>query len=493
MPETSLPPLTDSDRELLALVARAAFANPFGPERDELDRILSGGRATGNEALKLAIQRLEAFLADLRRGGRTQIRHYPAEWREAAEVLILFVLFHRYMPEFDRLIQRQEEEGDRPVPAPFVARLLAEMRAAGFTPEDALKYAGLFYQLRRAFAFLARGLTVGGASMSALRRRLWSNLFTTDMRRYVRHLWNRMEDFSTLLLGETGTGKGAAALAIGRSGFIPFDDAAGAFAQSFTEAFVQINLAEFPSSLLESELFGHRKGSFTGALESRDGVLARCSRHGAIFLDEIGEVPGTAQVKLLRVLQERRYTPVGGGEAKRFEGRVIAATNTDLARARASGAFRDDFYFRLCSDLIEVPSLHARLRETPGELDELARHLLRRLTGRNDTELFARVREVLSRDLPADYPWPGNVRELEQSIRRILLTDACVPSARVEISGGRAEALARRFLDGGMDAAALVAEYCSVLYDRHGSYVTVAAITGLDRRTVRKHVVGEGK
>src|SRR5881296_2538277 len=207
--------------------------------------------------------------------------------------------------------------------------------------------------------------------MRRLREALWNNVFSHDMRGYEAALWNRMEDFSTLLLGETGTGKGSAAASIGRSEFIPYVAGQRRFAANFTDTFIAINLSQFPETLIESELFGHRKGSFTGAIDHHQGVFERCSAHGALFLDEIGEVSIPTQIKLLQVLQERTFTPVGGHEKKRFSGRVIAATNRSLDDLRERKLFRDDFFYRLCSDLITVPPLRQRLREAPEELDLL--------------------------------------------------------------------------------------------------------------------------
>ena len=212
--------------------------------------------------------------------------------------------------------------------------------------------------------------------MRRLREALWNNVFTHDMRGYDAALWNRMEDFSTLLLGETGTGKGQAAAAIGRSEFIPYLPAERRFAANFTETFIAINLSQFPEQLIESELFGHRKGAFTGAIDHHQGVFERCSAHGALFLDEIGEVSIPVQIKLLQVLQERTFTPVGGRERKRFPGRVVAATNRPLDRLRAEGRFRDDFFYRLCSDVIEMPTLRQRLAESAAEMVELVRLLV---------------------------------------------------------------------------------------------------------------------
>jgi DNA-binding NtrC family response regulator len=322
--------------------------------------------------------------------------------------------------------------------------------------------------------------------MHGLRKALWNAVFTTDVRLYGRHLWDRMEDFSTLLLGETGTGKGSAAAAIGRSGLIPFEPRRGRFAQSFTGTFLAINLSQFPETLIESELFGHRKGAFTGAVDHHRGVFERCSARGSLFLDEIGDVTEPVQIKLLNVLQERSYAPVGSHESRRFAGRVIAATNRPLGELRRSGRFRDDFYYRLSSNVIRVPALRERIADAPEELGQLAGVLLGRLVGEGAApQLTDQVLTALEA-LPRDYPWPGNVRELEQAIRRILVTGSYAPEAPAGDAGDDAW---RAALEAGtLDAAALLGGYCARLHRSLGTYEAVAERVGLDRRTVRKHV-----
>jgi transcriptional regulator with GAF, ATPase, and Fis domain len=292
-----------------------------------------------------------------------------------------------------------------------------------------------------------------------------------------------MEDFSTLLLGETGTGKGAAAAAIGRSGFIPFDEKRGCFAESFTKTFIALNLSQFPETLIESELFGHRKGAFTGAISDHDGVFARCSPYGAILLDEIGEVSVPTQIKLLQVLQERTFTPVGSHEKLRFHGRVIGATNKPLEKLRTTGQFRDDFFYRLCSDVITVPPLRQRIREEPAELDDLIGLIVKRLTGQAAPELIALVRG----EAPAKYAWPGNVRELEQAVRRVLLTQEYAGDHRA-VATDLAGQIQNGIADGSLDADALLAGYCKLLHDRHATYEEVARRTNLDRRTVKAYI-----
>ena len=297
-----------------------------------------------------------------------------------------------------------------------------------------------------------------------------------------------MEDFSTLLVGDTGTGKGAAAAAIGRSEFIPYVPKARRFAANFAASFISINLSQFPETLIESELFGHRKGAFTGAVEHYEGLFARCSAHGALFLDEIGEVSIPVQIKLLHVLQDRSFTPLGSHERKRFAGRIIAATNRPLDELRTTGRFRDDFYYRLCSDIIRVPTLRERIEERPRELDDLVQLIVARIAGEDGAGFAALVMESIARDLPRDYPWPGNVRELEQAVRRILLTghyngDLTSPAASEE------EQLAESMQAGRLSAEELLRGYCTMLYRRLGTYAEVAERTGLDRRTARKYIV----
>ena len=324
--------------------------------------------------------------------------------------------------------------------------------------------------------------------MQEFRRHLWNNVFTQDVRLYERYLWNRMEDFSTLLLGETGTGKGAAAAAIGRSGYIPFDEKAGRFTESFMRSFVALNLSQFPETLIESELFGHRKGAFTGAVQAHEGVLARCSPYGAIFLDEIGDVPVPVQIKLLQVLQERTFSPVGSHESLRFRGRVIAATNQPLETLRGQKLFREDFFYRLSSDMIVVPPLRQRLQEDPSELRQLLEHVLAAVIGGKDLELVAHVERAILAGVGKDYSWPGNVRELTQAVRRVLITGTYEGSETARTSSAL-ERLTSAITRQSLNADDLLAGYCGLIYDKCRNYEEVARRTNLDRRTVKKYIL----
>jgi len=487
--------LSATDRAFFHLVNEVAFVNPFSDEREELDRRLAGisGGISAAEVAELAVAKVLKKVAELEAKGKADHRLFSTDDGKLVRNALLFYVYYRHFEDFDRLISEQIQAGDPPCPVPFATDVLAELCRCGFTQNEATRYFALFYQIRRAFFFIDRSLVGLSPSMRKLRCHLWNNVFTADLRWFERFLWNRMEDFSTLMLGETGTGKGAAAAAIGRSCFIPFDERRSSFSESFTRNFIELNLSQFPEALIESELFGHKKGAFTGAIEDQQGVFSRCSPHGSIFLDEIGEVSAPVQVKLLQVLQERIFTPVGSRRTERFAGRVIAATNKSMEELRQRGAFRDDFFYRLCSDVITVPPLRLRLREDPSELEALLEHMVNRTLGEPSAELVEVIKGILHQKIPKDYPWPGNVRELEQAIRRILLTrdyggDIFASGDFTDLGSG----LHHGISSGTLDARTLLTNYCALLYQRHGTYEEVSRRTGLDRRTVKKYILSVG-
>ena len=462
-----------ADSEFFAALADVVFSNPFSAKRAALIARLAPGAKPGDltedpEALaRLVAPRLAPWMS----------KRLADEERRLIEPALLYVTYHRYVPRIDAHIERQAKQGGAPLVVPFAEEVLSDFVENGFSADAAARYLALYFQLRRAFYFIYRSLAGECESMQRLREALWNNVFTHDMRGYDAALWHRMEDFSTLLLGETGTGKGQAAAAIGRSGFIPYLPAERRFAANFAETFIAINLSQFPESLIESELFGHRKGAFTGAIDHHEGVFERCSAHGALFLDEIGEVSVPIQIKLLQVLQERTFTPLGGREKRRFSGRVIAATN------QPPDSLRRDFFYRLCSDVIHMPTLRQRIAESDGELPELVRILVERITG--SRELVDKVLE----SLPKGHAWPGNVRELEQAVRRILLTGRYTPEVGTTHLDEDA-VLVEKLRAGELTAAELLARYSAMLHRRLGTYAEVAKRTGLDPRTTRKYIDG---
>jgi DNA-binding NtrC family response regulator len=283
-------------------------------------------------------------------------------------------------------------------------------------------------------------------------------------------------DASVLLLGETGTGKSQIAR------YIHFAS------QRAARPLVEVHCAALPETLLESELFGHEKGAFTGAVEKKAGHLAAAD-HGTLFLDEIGELPLPTQVKLLRFLQDRTFVAVGATQPRTVDARVISATNRDLEGAVTGGTFRQDFYYRLNVFAIGVPPL----RERPEDVLPLAERFLQR-RGLPAEKLSAAARKRL-----AAHAWPGNVRELENVLERALILAgteeigpglvALGPAARGEAS--RAAAL----LTEGFDLDAFEQELLRAALERTGGNKSAAArLLGITRRRLysRLESLGEG-
>lgn len=481
--------LSPEERAFFQLVARTAFSNPFSEERERLNRELAGTDRpmSRNELLGVMCDRVSARLKKLSTREPLRRTSFVQKDRDMLEAALLFEVYHRHVGDFDALIRKHLRQTSETCRAPFAIQAMARLTEWGFSNAEALQYFSIFFQVRRAFYFIEDALIGTSACMRTLRRHLWNNVFTSDHGWYARYMWNRMEDFSTLLLGETGTGKGTAAAAIGRSGYIPLDEKNLCFEHSFIEAFVSLNLSQFPASLIESELFGHRKGAFTGAVDHYDGAFSRCSPHGSIFLDEIGDVAAPIQIKLLQVIQDRTFSPVGGHQKLRFAGRVIGATNKPLDQLRRSGEFRDDFYYRLSSDVITVPPLRQRIAEDPTELDALLAHIVQRLVGEASPELTGEVEQQLARTVGRNYAWPGNVRELEQATRRILLTgnyEGDYPAVGPELQSRIVQGLT----EGHLAAEELLAQYCTMLYQRYGTYEEVARRAEIDRRTAKKYI-----
>jgi formate hydrogenlyase transcriptional activator len=212
-------------------------------------------------------------------------------------------------------------------------------------------------------------------------------------------------DATVLILGETGTGKELVARAIHR------------LSNRSSRPFIRVNCAAIPPSLIASELFGHEKGAFTGALHRRLGRF-EAANGGTIFLDEIGELPMETQIALLRVIQERELERIGSSQSIAVDVRIIAATNRDLEAAVAAGAFREDMFYRLNVFPIHVPALRERLEDIP----LLVAHLIERLAKRAGKEF--RTIKMNTIELLQAYDWPGNIRELQNVIERSVILSA---------------------------------------------------------------------
>jgi len=209
-------------------------------------------------------------------------------------------------------------------------------------------------------------------------------------------------DSTVLITGETGTGKELIARAIHKH------------SQRSGQAFISVNCASIPSSLIASELFGHEKGAFTGAVQRRQGRF-ELAHSGTIFLDEVGDLPAEAQITLLRVLQERQFERVGGNRTLTTDVRVIAATNRDLTAAIAAGTFRSDLFYRLNVFPIEVPPLRKRREDIP----MLVEYFVKRYAEKAGKQI--RTIDMNTLELCQSYPWPGNIRELQNIVERSVI------------------------------------------------------------------------
>jgi two-component system nitrogen regulation response regulator GlnG len=233
------------------------------------------------------------------------------------------------------------------------------------------------------------------------------------------------QDVTVLITGETGTGKELIARAIYQHG-----------ARSKTP-FMALNCAAIPENLLESELFGHEKGSFTGADRRRIGKFEQCNG-GTILLDEIGDMPPTLQAKVLRLIQEQLFERVGGNESVKTDVRLIASTHRDLKTLSAEGEFRADLYYRLSVFTIHLPPLRERGEDVPMLVQHFVRRFGREL-GKDVQEITPEAMQLLS-----NYSWPGNIRELQSAIKQALLHahgSVLLPSFLPDFSAGSVESV----------------------------------------------------
>lgn len=490
-------------------LAEIVYCNPFeesrwalereclGSDYQERERYVMPGEAEEllapnlNRLLGLALSLLEQARVKLIKADEVE----EVE-RVAYENLVHFVVYHEFMLKYDKLIESSLEGKPQPGGVSFYYEyrdrqryFLAGHAATRFSAEQECLYFALYFQLRRAWLNIYRYLVGGSEAIGALRGRIWSSCFTHDMRRYQRSLYNRMSDIVTLITGPSGSGKELVARAVGMSRFVPFDLKAGKFAADFGAAFYPLNLSALSPTLIESELFGHRKGAFTGALQDREGYFEECGAYGTVFLDEIGETDLSIQVKLLRVLQTREFQRLGDTSLRPFVGKVMAATNRDLPDEIAAGTFREDFYFRLCADRIRTPELREILSGKGNELEVLVRYISYKVAGPEDGESLAdEAASWISRNLGQAYRWPGNFRELEQCVRNILIHGR-YEAEDVGVNRGDAERV-REGADKSLTANQLLSRYAQEIYRRQGSYEETSRVMQVDRRTAKRYVLG---
>ena len=216
------------------------------------------------------------------------------------------------------------------------------------------------------------------------------------------------------------------------------------------------------------------------------GWLESCPLVGSVFLDELGEMDLSIQVKLLRVIETRKFSAVGDTAVREFAGKLIAATNRDLQTEIQAGRFREDLYYRLCADLIQTPSLREQIEDSPDGLRDLLLFMVRRSVGDEAERCLPEVEAWVDSHLPAAYGWPGNYRELEQCVRNVIIRRSYRPLADRESSVG--DEFLTRFRAGALTADEVVSYYAAQVYRQTGSYENTARQLGIDRRTVKSKV-----
>ncbi len=492
------------DRQTVGSLARLTYSNPFDPEFIERERSILGADYVPHGAVwslrtdqndeNTSLEQLAAISERVARDARERLvrsRSATTEELTLYAYVVVHTLYQRYADELYQ-VHIDPDRGRRRLKC--YGRFCRDLRH--FLVLDGVQFPGTvdaphlfacFFQIRRAFDLIFRHIIGASRPAAALRAAVWQSIFTHDMRRYRRTLYRRMHDVTTLVTGPTGTGKELVARAIGLSRYVPFDPDRERFVADLGGSFHALNLSALSPTLIESELFGHRKGAFTGALEDRVGWLESCPPLGTVLLDEIGELDASIQVKLLRVLQTREFQRIGETTPREFQGKLITSTNRDLDAEMRAGRFREDLYYRLCSDLIVTPPLRDQLRDSPGELRNLALFVSERVVGADEAGALAdEVLDCVKRDLGADYEWPGNVRELEQCVRNVLVRKRYRPPA----VQGRSPSvdLSQAMQDGGVTAKELMRRYCTLVYAKTGSYQETARRLDLDRRTVKRAI-----
>ena len=493
--------LSPAEQTFARVVSELVHCNPFTARRIELEQQALGREFVEQDAewnlrpderhdhpnLLALERRLEQMAARVRSRLEKGVSATETE-RILYEDVVFLSLYRRWRSALDETVMTPGAGASARPGA--IYRQLEREAARAFVGAAAPSRAAVphffscAFQLRRAMHHIFDAIIGVSRPARRLRAEVWQSVFTHDMRRYRRLLFERMTDFTTLVTGPSGTGKELVAQAIGMSRYIPFDTRKGAFASDFEGSFIALNLSAMSPTLIESELFGHKRGAFTGAVADRAGFLEACPPLGTVFLDEIGDLDAGIQVKLLRVIQARTFQRLGETEERPFRGKIIAATNRDLAAAMAAGRFREDLYYRLCSDLIRTPTLADQLADAPDDLGNLLGHIARQLVGAEADALAAEAHTWITANLGPSYAWPGNIRELEQCVRNVLVRGEYRP-ARAEGEPG----LADQIEAGALTADELLDRYCESVYRSSGSYEAAARRLQLDRRTVKARVL----
>jgi len=512
---------TSDEREFCEAVSAVVFMNPFEREavvansaralelarNEELGRLHTPQQqpAIANRPeLEPVLLRAVSLLEILKDRVRSEQPSLSREDYQLYQDFAHFVLYFTFRDRFQQTLLAGLSD-DAPTKDSQVEYwpeyLDMQMRYLGFKKkypsplDDPAHLFACYFQVRRAYHQIRTHIIGDSDEIARLRARVWESIFTHDFRRYGLMLYDRMHEIPTLITGPSGTGKELVANAIGLSRFIGFDSRQRCFLkdaqgtpQNFQGSFHTVNIAALAPTLVESELFGHMKGAFTGADKNHIGWFETCEQAHSIFLDEIGELDASIQVKLLRVLQNRTFQRLGETNRRKFQGKLITATNRNLQTEMEAGRFREDLYYRLCADMIDTPTLQAQLGGNPRAIDQLVRHIaLRILEDPEEADRLTKdVVKWIDRSLGWNYSWPGNFRELEQCVRNVLVRNSYHPPV-VRRAGFLTE-LQKRFEETSLTMDELTTLYATWTYRQTSNHAETARRLGIDQRTAKKKV-----
>ena len=508
-----MPLISSSERGRVEALSKLHYCNPFLRERIAMERVALGAEFRDAPPVRAELDYQEdANLGQL--GQRieqeaTRLRQRLIDGAEASERdlvvyedLVLYLLYRRYRLDLEQTIAESSRRQSARVRIHFwdgfrddFEHFLLIPGRAFPTGHKAAEFLADSFQLCRAFRHIFNNIIGTSGRTAKLRAAVWESIFTHDMRRYRRSLFRCMGDFPTLITGPSGTGKELVARAVALARYIEFNPKTQEFTTNYSGAFHALNLSALAATLIESELFGHKKGTFTGAIADREGWLEQCGPLSTVFLDEIGELDTAIQVKLLRVLEQRTFQRLGETKDRRFEGKIIAATNRDLAGEMRAHRFRHDLFFRLCADMITTPSLREQLDESPDDLRNLIAFIAKRIKGLPADEAEALAEEVeqwihTHPILGREYSWPGNFRELEQCVRNVMIRKEYQPAYAAEDAAvdDPRRALAAAVQYGTLTLAEVRRQYCTLVFAQTTNYAKAAERLQIDRRTLKNRI-----
>lgn len=502
--------LSSREMKVAEAIGKIGYCNPFLPERLALERAALGTDfRCVDEVINLPPgadmemifanfsglrERAELLVDKMRKALLAGTSLSENEVRVYQDVAI-YLLYNRHMSYLDELASAPSDTRQKTSAwHDFQRDFDSYLRIPGLSLPSHFEAGhcfAVFYQIQRAFNHIFAYIIGRSKPIAKLRDAVWESIFTHDMSRYTRAVYKSIGDIPTLITGKSGTGKELVAQAIGKSTYIPFNPDKSRFETDASSLLHAVNLSALSPGLIESELFGHRKGAFSGAISDREGWLETTGKYGTVFLDEIGELEHSIQVKLLRVLQSRGFSRVGETHQRQFRGKIVAATNRDLAQEMAAGRFREDLYYRLCADMIHTPTLKEQIVDCPDDLRLLAQFMAERVLPGLEEESQALAAETVDwiiNHLESNYAWPGNIRELEQCVRNVMIRKSYTPAKPdfKEAESTPANRFAREIASGQFTLEQMTEHYVSMIYAAEGQhYGRAAKRLDMDWRTLK--------